>query len=82
MKQNNKEAKSIFPDVLGAAKGWAASVLHNETLREQFKSFYRRPDTFSFGVCNGCQLMCLINWVGNAGKLHNNIIYFEEKSDF
>ena len=24
-----------------------------------------RPDTFSLGVCNGCQLMALLGWIGD-----------------
>ena len=29
----------------------------------QFSAFYARPDTFSLGICNGCQLMALLGWV-------------------
>lgn len=50
---------------MGSAKGWAGSILHNPKIKEQFDSFYVRPDTFSLGVCNGCQLMALIGWVGD-----------------
>jgi len=46
-----------YGDVLGAGEGWAKTVLFNEALREQFKTFFHRVDTFSFGVCNGCQMM-------------------------
>ncbi|KAJ8936186.1 hypothetical protein NQ318_020931 [Aromia moschata] len=53
-----------YADVLGSAKGWAASILFNNNLREQFLKFFLRPDTFSLGVCNGCQLMAQIGWVG------------------
>ncbi|XP_050507688.1 phosphoribosylformylglycinamidine synthase-like [Diabrotica virgifera virgifera] len=53
-----------YADVLGSAKGWAASILFNKTVREQFDKFFARRDTFSLGVCNGCQLMALIGWVG------------------
>lgn len=28
-----------------------------------FCRFYERSDTFSLGVCNGCQLMALLGWV-------------------
>lgn len=52
-------------DVLGSAKGWAGAILFNEKLKQQFEVFYERPDTFSLGVCNGCQLMALIGWIGN-----------------
>ncbi|KAM9305327.1 phosphoribosylformylglycinamidine synthase [Gastrophryne carolinensis] len=53
-----------YADVLGSAKGWAASVKFNAGVRHQFEAFRRRPDTFSLGICNGCQLMALLGWVG------------------
>lgn len=56
-------------DVLGSAKGWAASLLFHPELKSQFQAFATRPDTFSLGVCNGCQLMSLLGWVGTSGKL-------------
>ncbi|EMD33814.1 hypothetical protein CERSUDRAFT_142149 [Gelatoporia subvermispora B] len=46
-----------YGDVLGAGKGWANSVLLNETARREFVEFFRREDTFALGVCNGCQFM-------------------------
>jgi len=52
-----------YADVLGAAKGWAGIIRFNESVSKQFGRFYDRSDTFSFGVCNGCQLMALIGWV-------------------
>ncbi|XP_071978907.1 phosphoribosylformylglycinamidine synthase isoform X2 [Engystomops pustulosus] len=53
-----------YADVLGSAKGWAGSVKFNPAVREQFESFRCRSDTFSLGICNGCQLMALLGWVG------------------
>ncbi|KFK41873.1 hypothetical protein AALP_AA2G182400 [Arabis alpina] len=52
-----------YADVLDSAKGWAASIRFNEPLLSQFQEFYKRPDTFSLGICNGCQLMALLGWV-------------------
>jgi phosphoribosylformylglycinamidine synthase len=46
-----------YGDVLGAGTGWAKSILFNPKLAEQFTLFFHRPDTFSLGVCNGCQVM-------------------------
>ena len=46
-----------YGDVLGAGSGWARSILFNDSLREMFRKFFHRPDTFSFGVCNGCQML-------------------------
>ncbi|MCX6330479.1 MAG: phosphoribosylformylglycinamidine synthase [Bacteroidia bacterium] len=44
-------------DVLGSAKGWAGAFRYNKKARIALKKFYKRPDTLSLGVCNGCQLM-------------------------
>ncbi len=46
-----------YGDVLGAGEGWAKSILFNAQARDQFEAFFNRQDTFSFGVCNGCQMM-------------------------
>jgi len=52
-----------YADVLDSAKGWAGGIRFNERIKEQFENFYKRTDTFSLGVCNGCQLMALLGWV-------------------
>eukprot|EP00448_Togula_jolla_P003612 CAMPEP_0170614120 /NCGR_PEP_ID=MMETSP0224-20130122/24630_1 /TAXON_ID=285029 /ORGANISM="Togula jolla, Strain CCCM 725" /LENGTH=1283 /DNA_ID=CAMNT_0010939755 /DNA_START=66 /DNA_END=3917 /DNA_ORIENTATION=+ len=59
-----------YADTMDSAKGWAASVLFNPSVCAQFKAFRDRPDTFSLGVCNGCQLMALLGWVpgGDGGE--------------
>ncbi|MDN3717018.1 phosphoribosylformylglycinamidine synthase [Vibrio breoganii] len=46
-----------YGDVLGAGEGWAKSVLFNSAARDQFEGFFNREDTFSLGVCNGCQML-------------------------
>ena len=46
-----------YGDVLGAGRGWATSILERPVLREQFAAFFARPDSFSLGVCNGCQML-------------------------
>ena len=46
-----------YGDVLGAGEGWAKSILFNEQARDQFAEFFARQDSFSLGVCNGCQMM-------------------------
>jgi phosphoribosylformylglycinamidine synthase len=45
-----------YGDVLGAGRGWATSILEREALRAHFAAFFARPDSFSLGVCNGCQM--------------------------
>jgi phosphoribosylformylglycinamidine synthase len=52
-----------YADVLDSAKGWAGVIRFNKKIYEQFRKFYEKPDTFSLGVCNGCQLMALLGWV-------------------
>jgi len=46
-----------FGDVLGAGEGWAKSVLYNARARAAFAAFFARADTFTLGVCNGCQML-------------------------
>ncbi|MCC7257872.1 MAG: phosphoribosylformylglycinamidine synthase [Gammaproteobacteria bacterium] len=46
-----------FGDVLGAGGGWAKSILFNAGAREAFQAFFERPDVFTLGVCNGCQML-------------------------
>ncbi len=49
-----------YGDVLGAGEGWAKSILFNDQLCKQFSKFFTRPDTFSLGVCNGCQVLAAL----------------------
>ncbi|WP_426447912.1 phosphoribosylformylglycinamidine synthase [Siccibacter colletis] len=46
-----------YGDVLGAGEGWAKSILFNERVRDEFQTFFHRPQTLALGVCNGCQMM-------------------------
>jgi phosphoribosylformylglycinamidine synthase len=76
-----------YADVLDSAKGWAGAIRFNAKLRDEFERFYNRPDTFSLGVCNGCQLMALLGWVPWPGMedalqprfIHNTSGRFESR---
>jgi len=46
-----------YGDVLGAGGGWARTILHNPVARDVFERFFRRSDTFTLGICNGCQMV-------------------------
>lgn len=46
-----------YGDVLGAGEGWAKTILFNERARDDFQSFFQRDNTFSLGICNGCQML-------------------------
>lgn len=46
-----------YGDVLGAGEGWAKSALFNSRARDAFQGFFERTDSFTLGVCNGCQMM-------------------------
>ncbi|AXG75036.1 phosphoribosylformylglycinamidine synthase [Flavobacterium arcticum] len=43
-------------DVLGSAKGWAGAFMYNDRANEALQNFFKREDTLSVGICNGCQL--------------------------
>jgi len=66
-----------YGDVMGAGGGWAKSVLFNAKLRDQFEQFFHRENTFSLGVCNGCQMMSqlapLIPGAEHWGRFHRNM---------
>ncbi|MGC5582749.1 phosphoribosylformylglycinamidine synthase [Ornithinimicrobium sp. W1665] len=49
-----------YGDTLGAGEGWARSVLHNPRLTDTFSAFFRRPDTFALGICNGAQMFAAL----------------------
>ncbi|MCQ2974266.1 MAG: phosphoribosylformylglycinamidine synthase [Bacteroidales bacterium] len=71
-------------DVLGSAKGWAGAFKFNEKAKTALENFYKRSDTLSLGVCNGCQLMNELELVypekANHPKLrHNNSGKFESE---
>jgi phosphoribosylformylglycinamidine synthase len=46
-----------FGDVLGAGGGWAKSILFNERTKDMFTEYFTRPESFTLGVCNGCQML-------------------------
>lgn len=46
-----------YGDVLGAGEGWAKSILYNPQARDVFQAWFEREDSFSLGVCNGCQML-------------------------
>jgi len=60
-----------YADVPESAKGWAATIRFNKRLRKMFNDFYNRSDTFSLGICNGCQLFALLGWVPWSGLPDN-----------
>jgi phosphoribosylformylglycinamidine synthase len=66
-----------YADVLDSAKGWAGVIRFHPELADQFDVFASRPDTFSLGVCNGCQLEALLGWIpwhGIADELQPRFI--------
>jgi len=62
----------VILDVLGSAKGWSASFLFDESTKKQLAHFRAREDTFSLGVCNGCQLLALLQWIGLKGDVKDD----------
>uniref|UniRef100_UPI003782EADF phosphoribosylformylglycinamidine synthase n=1 Tax=Daejeonella sp. TaxID=2805397 RepID=UPI003782EADF len=63
-------------DVLGSAKGWAGAFLYNEKANTALKNFFKREDTLSVGICNGCQLFMELELINPEhlihGKMHHN----------
>ena len=69
-------------DVLGSAKGWAGAFKCNEKAKTALENFYKRSDTLSLGICNGCQLMVELDLVNpghteSVKMVHNASHKFE-----
>jgi phosphoribosylformylglycinamidine synthase len=65
-------------DVLGSAKGWAGAFLYNEKARVALENFFKREDTLSVGICNGCQLFVELGLINKDHEekpkmLHNEV---------
>ncbi|MEQ2171776.1 hypothetical protein GOODEAATRI_014168 [Goodea atripinnis] len=60
------DVTGIFADCTVPCKRWAATVTYNPKAKAEFDRFQRREDTVSLGVCNGCQLLALLGWVGEG----------------
>jgi len=59
-------------DVLGSAKGWAGAFLYNDKAKQTLDQFFKRDDTLSLGVCNGCQLMVELGLIYPQEKKSSN----------
>lgn len=63
-------------DVLGSAKGWAGAFMYNEKAKTALENFFKREDTLSVGICNGCQLFMELEVINPEheihGKMHHN----------
>lgn len=62
-------------DVLGSAKGWAGSFLYNKKAHNVLKNFFKREDTLSLGVCNGCQLFMELNLIHPELEKHGKMMH-------
>ena len=62
-------------DVLGSAKGWAGAFLYNEKANTALKNFFKREDTLSVGICNGCQLFMELEVINPEHELHGKMTY-------
>ncbi|GGH26695.1 phosphoribosylformylglycinamidine synthase [Sphingobacterium alkalisoli] len=71
-------------DVLGSAKGWAGAFLYNDKAKMALDKFFKRPDTLSVGICNGCQLFMELELINPEhdvhGKMHHNTSQKHESS--
>ena len=68
-----------YADVLGAGVGWASSIKYNESISSQFSNFIIKKILLGLGICNGCQLMGLLDWV--PGKCIFKILVIDLKVD-
>ena len=62
-------------DVLGSAKGWAGAFLYNEKANTALRKFFKREDTLSVGICNGCQLFMELEEINPEHEIHGKMTY-------
>lgn len=62
-------------DVLGSAKGWAGAFLYNEKANTALKNFFKREDTLSVGICNGCQLWMELELINPEHEVHGKMLH-------
>ncbi|UQD56653.1 phosphoribosylformylglycinamidine synthase [Flavobacterium sp. K5-23] len=62
-------------DVLGSAKGWAGAFLYNEKANTALKNFFKREDTLSVGICNGCQLFMELEVINPEHEVHGKMLH-------
>jgi phosphoribosylformylglycinamidine synthase len=62
-------------DVLGSAKGWAGAFLYNEKANTALKNFFKREDTLSVGICNGCQLFMELEMINPDHEIHGKMAH-------
>ncbi|GGH39258.1 phosphoribosylformylglycinamidine synthase [Mangrovimonas yunxiaonensis] len=62
-------------DVLGSAKGWAGAIKYNEKANEVIKNFFKREDTLSVGICNGCQLWMELELINPEHEIHGKMVH-------
>ena len=62
-------------DVLGSAKGWAGAFLYNEKAKNALDNFFKREDTLSVGICNGCQLFMELEVINPEHKVHGKLLH-------
>ena len=60
-------------DVLGSAKGWAGAFLYNEKAKTVLQNFFKREDTLSVGICNGCKLFMELELVNPEHEVHGKM---------
>jgi len=62
-------------DVLGSAKGWAGAIKYNEKANKVIKDFFKREDTLSVGICNGCQLFMELEEINPEHEIHGKMLH-------
>ncbi len=66
-------------DVLGSAKGWAGAIKYNEKANTVINNFFKREDTLSVGICNGCQLFMELELIHPEHKVHGKMVHNDSK---
>ena len=66
-------------DVLGSAKGWAGAIKYNPKAKAAIDNFFKRDDTLSIGICNGCQLFLELDLINPSHEQLSKMTYNDSR---
>ncbi len=67
-----------YSDTFSSGYAWYHTLKSNKTVMTYLKDFYHYKNSFSLGVCNGCQLMSHLEWIPKCKVIKNDSNKFEK----
>jgi phosphoribosylformylglycinamidine synthase len=68
-----------YSDTFSSGYAWYHTLKSNKTVMAYLTDFYHYKNSFSLGVCNGCQLMSHLEWIPKCKVIKNDSEKFESR---